>query len=64
VTATEVIRQLAKLPIRERRKVYAYVDREIEQAEEVRDRKAIAEARKDPRPSVPWSEVKARIGLR
>ena len=63
MTATQVIRQLEKLPARERRKVFAYVGSAIERREEAADRKAIAEIRKDKRPSVPWSEVKARIGL-
>ncbi|HVU33555.1 MAG TPA: hypothetical protein VHE61_08985 [Opitutaceae bacterium] len=63
MTATQVIRQLKKLPARERRKVFAYVDGTIERREEIADRKAVAEARKDSRPTVPWSEVKKRIGL-
>ena len=63
MTATQVIRQLKSLPSRERRKVFAYVDTEIERQEEVADRKALAEARNDPRPPVPWKEVKARIGV-
>jgi len=63
MTATQVIRQLEKLPARERRKVFAYVDSEIEHREAVADRKAIAEVRADPRPSVPWKEVKARLSL-
>ncbi|MDO8544425.1 MAG: hypothetical protein Q7S40_28630 [Opitutaceae bacterium] len=63
MTATQVIRQLEKLPARERRKVFAYVDSALERREEAADRKAITEVRKDTRPSVPWSEVKARIGV-
>jgi hypothetical protein len=63
MTATQVIHQLEKLPPRERRKVFAYVDSEIGRREEIADRKALAEARSDPRPTVPWKNVKARIGL-
>jgi len=63
MTAIQVIRQLEKLPTRERRKVFAYVDSEIERREEIADRKAVAEARNDPRPTVAWKVVKARIGL-
>ena len=63
MTATHVIHQLEKLPSRERRKVFAYVDSEIARREEIADRKAVAEARKDPRPTVPWKTLKARVGL-
>jgi hypothetical protein len=63
MTATQMIRQLEKLPTRERRKVFAYVDSEIDRREEIADRKAVVEARNDPRPPVGWKEVKARIGL-
>jgi len=63
VTAIQVIRQLEKLPARERRKVFAYVDSALERREEIADRKAIEEVRRDPRPPVPWKVVKARIGL-
>ena len=63
MTATHVIRQLESLPTRERRKVFAYVDAELERREQEADRKAIAEARRDPRPPVPWPEVKKRLGL-
>lgn len=63
VTATHVIRQLKSLPLKERRKVFAYVDAEIERREEKADRKALAEARRDPRSPVPWDEAKRRLGL-
>jgi len=63
MTATHVIRQLKSLPLKERRKVFAYVDAEIEHQEEEADRKAVAEARRDPRPPVAWEEAKKRLGL-
>ena len=63
MTATHVNRQLESLPTRERRKVFAYVDAALELREQEADRKAIAEARRDPRPPVPWPEVKKRLGL-
>jgi len=63
VTALQVIRQLEKLPARERRKVFAYVDRELEKKEELADQKAVAEVRTDTRPAVPWEVVKSRLGL-
>lgn len=63
VTATQVIRQLEKLPARERRKVFAYVDSALERREDIEDRRAIAEVRRDPRPAVSWKVVKGRIGL-
>jgi hypothetical protein len=63
ITATHVIRQLKSLPPRERRKVFAYVDAEIERQEEEADRKAVAEARRDPRPPVAWDDAKKQLGL-
>jgi hypothetical protein len=63
MTATQVIRQLERLPSRERRKVFAYVDAELERREDAADRAALAEARRDPRPAVRWEQVKARHGL-
>lgn len=63
MTATQVIRQLNSLPVRERRKVFAFVDTEIERREDAADRKAVAEARRDPRPPVAWTEAKKRLGL-
>jgi hypothetical protein len=63
VTATHVIRQLKSLPLKERRKVFAYVDAEIERQEEEADRKAVAEVRRDPRPPVAWEEAKKQLGL-
>ena len=63
MTATHVIRQLERLPAKERRKVFAYVDAEIERREEEADRKAVAEARSDPRPPVAWENARKRLGL-
>jgi len=63
MTATQVIRQLEKLPTQERRKVFAYVDAQIERREDAADREALAEARHDPRPAVRWEQVKAKHGL-
>ena len=63
MTATTVIRQLEKLPARERRKVFAYVENARALREDAADRKALAEARRDSRPLVAWKDVKARLGL-
>lgn len=63
MTATQVIHQLEKLPARERRKVFAYMGTEIERREDAADRRAVAAVRRDKRPPVAWSEVKARLGL-
>ena len=63
MTATHVIRQLKSLPSRERRKVFAYVDAELERREEKADLKAVAESRRDPRPAVNWEDVKAKHGI-
>ena len=51
------------LPARERRKVLAYVDTQLARREDAADRKAVAAARRDPRPPTPWPEAKKRLGL-
>jgi hypothetical protein len=63
MTAIQMIRELKTLPTKERQKVFAYVDAEIERREDELDRAAVAEARRDKRPLVDWSEAKKRIGL-
>lgn len=63
MTATQFIQQLESLPTKERRKVFAYVDAEMERREQEADRKALAEARRDRRPPAAWPEVKKRLGL-
>ena len=63
MTATRLIRQIEELPSRERRKIFAYVSMALEQREIAADRKALAEARRDSRPAVPWEQVKAKHGL-
>lgn len=63
MTAIQVIRQLENLPAQERRKVLAYVDVALRRREDAADRKALKAARSDPRPTVPWKSVKARLGL-
>ena len=63
MTATTVIRQLEKLPARERRKVFAYVETARALREDAADRKALVEVRRDSRPPVAWKDTKARLGL-
>lgn len=63
MTAADVICQIKGLPLKERRKVFAYVDADIERREDRADRKAMAEARRDMRPAVPWADAKKRLGL-
>lgn len=64
MTAIHVIRQLDKLPPRERRKVFAYVEAAIERREDEIDRQELAQAKCDPRPAVGWTKVKAKHGLK
>ena len=61
MTAAQVIHQLKKLPADERRKVFAYVDAELDRREERADRKAVAEVRRDPRPPIAWKDAKKRL---
>ncbi len=45
MTARAVIDRIQKLPSRERRKVFAWVDKELAAREDALDRKAVAEAK-------------------
>jgi hypothetical protein len=63
MTATQMIRQLETVPAKERRKMFAQVDAEIERQEEEADRAAVAASRMDPRPNVRWPTAKKRLGL-
>ena len=45
MTAQAIISSIQKLPSRERRKVYAWVDKKLAASEDELDRKAVAEAR-------------------
>lgn len=64
MTATNVIAQIKAMTARERRKVFHYVTTEAARHDEEFDRKALAEARRDPRPPVCWEDAKARLGLK
>ena len=50
--ATKVIAQIKAMPARERRKVIRYVVSEADRREDKADHAALAEARRDPRPSI------------
>ena len=66
MTAQAVISRIQKLPSRERRKVYTWVDRKLAALEDELDRKAVlaVKAKIDVgEPTVPWEQVKKEIGL-
>ncbi|MGA2052991.1 MAG: hypothetical protein ABSH19_06750 [Opitutales bacterium] len=66
MTAQAIISRIQKLPSRERRKVYAWVDRELAARENELDRKAVAEARAEMAAGVkprPFEEVCREMGL-
>jgi len=67
MTATVLIKQFKKLPSRERRKVFAWMDHELMQREEERARKAaktVLAKIAAGEPTTPWLQVKKEIGLR
>ncbi len=66
MTAQTIISRIEKLPTRERRKVFAWVDRKLTQREDAADLKAAREikARIDAGEStVGWAQVKREISL-
>jgi hypothetical protein len=66
VTAQAIISRIEKLPTRERRKVFAWVDHKLAEREDKIDRQAIAEAKAEiaagakPRP---FADVCREMGL-
>jgi len=67
MTATVLIEEIKKLPSRERRKVFAWMDHELSQREDELD---VAAAREVAgkiaagEPTTPWAQVKKEIGLK
>jgi hypothetical protein len=67
MTASVLIEQFKKLPSRERRKVFAWMDQELAQREDEQARKAakaVLAKIEAGEPTTPWPQVKKEIGLR
>ncbi len=67
MTATVLIERIKKLPSRERRKVFAWMDHELTQREDEVDRvaaQAVAVKIAVGEPTTPWAQVKKEIGLK
>jgi hypothetical protein len=67
MTATVLIERIKKLPSRERRKVFAWMDHELTQREDELDRaaaQAVAAKIAAGEPTTPWAQVKKEIGLK
>ena len=67
MSAQAVISRIQKLPSRERRKVFAWVDRELAAREDELDRNAALEVKAKiaaGEPTMPWAQVKKEMGLR
>jgi hypothetical protein len=67
MTATVLIERIKKLPTRERRKVFAWMDQELAQREDELDlaaARATAAKIAAGEPTTPWPQVKKEIGLK
>jgi hypothetical protein len=62
MTATKLIRELQQLPVKERRKVFAYVGACVAKRQDASDRRAAA-AHRDHLSAVPLSNLKRELGL-
>ena len=67
MTATVLIERIKKLPSRERRKVFAWMDQEVAQREDELDfvaaRASLAKIAAGE-PTTPWAQVKKEVGLK
>ncbi len=63
MTAIKFIRDLQRLPAKERRQVFAYVCATIAKREDASDRRAVTAHRHDQRPAVRVSDLKRELGL-
>ena len=67
MTATVLIERIKKLPSRERRKVFAWMDRELAEREDELDceaARAVAAKIAAGEPTTPWAQVKKELGLK
>lgn len=62
MSAGEVISEIKKLPLVQRRKVYQFVDEQLRDEENRRDNEAADRALKEPGENIAWSAARKRLG--
>jgi hypothetical protein len=62
MSASEVIREIKRLPAVQQRKVYQFVDEQLRREEDRRDNTAANRALKEAGENIPWTEARKRLG--
>jgi hypothetical protein len=62
MSATEIISEIKKLPQKQQKKVFRFVDENLRRAEDLADTAAAARALAEPGESIPWSEARKKLG--
>ncbi len=62
MSATEIISEIKKLPLPQRRKVFRFVDEQLRRAEDLVDNAVADRALAEPGANIPWSEARKKLG--
>jgi len=62
MSATEIISEIKKLPVTQKKKVFRFVDENLRRAEDLMDNAAAERALAEPGENIPWSEARKKLG--
>jgi len=62
MSATEIISEIKKLPQKQQKKVFRFVDENLRRAEDLADNTAAARALAEPGENIPWREARNKLG--
>ena len=62
MSATEIISEIKKLPQKEQKKVFRFVDENLRRAEDLADNAAASRALAEPGANIPWSVARKKLG--
>jgi hypothetical protein len=62
MSATEIISEIKKLPRKQQKKVFRFVDESLRHAEDLADNTAATRALAEPGENIPWSEARKKLG--
>ena len=62
MSATQIISEIKRLPLPQRKKVLRFVDEELRHAENEADNVAAARALAEPGENIPWHEARKKLG--
>ena len=62
MSAAQIISEIKRLPLPQRKKVLRFVDEELRQAENLADNAAAARALAEPGANIPWQVARKKLG--